>query len=104
MTDKQKKYITWVGFGIYFLIITVLIFKKPSGWSMMPYSWQQEWHPNYFLYFILLVVGIVTSIYGSKVFKGKQEVSSGSKRFCIGCGKELKTKEKFCGKCGKKNI
>lgn len=68
MNLKQKKYIAGVLFGIYFLIITVIMFKKPEGWSMMPYSWQQSWHPNYFLYIILVAIGIVAVVYGYKLF------------------------------------
>jgi uncharacterized metal-binding protein len=73
MTIKQLRYIAGVLFGIYFVIVTVIMFSKPSNWSMMPYSWQQSWHPNYFLYFILIIFGIAAAVYGYKVFKDKSK-------------------------------
>lgn len=73
MTDKQIKYLAGVLFGIYFLIVTVIMFKKPENWSMLPAAWQEEWRPNYFLYFILLALGIAAVLYGYKIFaKGKK--------------------------------
>lgn len=68
MTNKQVKFLAGVLFGIYFLIVTVIIFKKPENWSMMPASWQDAWQPNYFVYLILLAIGIAAVIYGYKIF------------------------------------
>ena len=71
MKINQLKYIVGVVSGLYFIIVTALIFKKPSNWSMMPYSWQQQWHPNYFLYIVLLGLGVAAAYFGYKLFKDK---------------------------------
>jgi hypothetical protein len=68
LDSKKLKYLAGVLFGIYFLIITGKTFAKPSGWSMWPYKWQESWHPNYFLYIILIVSGIATVIVGYIIF------------------------------------
>ena len=71
MKENQLKFVVGVVSGIYFIIVTALIFKKPSGWSMMPYSWQQAWHPNYFLYIVLIGLGAAAAYYGYKLFRDK---------------------------------
>ena len=109
MNKTQLKYVIGILSAIYFGIITISIFKKPAGWSMMPYSWQQSWHPSYALYIFLIILGVVAAIVGYRVFRKKTKesksdfTSSREKgRFCENCGATLKEGASFCSKCGKK--
>lgn len=72
MKENQLKFIVGVVSAIYFIIVTALIFKKPEGWFIWPTSWQQAWHPNYFLYIVLLGLGVAAAYYGYRMFKNKQ--------------------------------
>lgn len=69
MKTNQLKYIVGLLSGIYFVIVTALMFKKPANWGMMPYAWQKAWHPNYFLYIVLIGLGVAAAFYGYKLFK-----------------------------------
>lgn len=73
MDIKKLKYVFGSIYGIYLLIVSYIIFKKPDGWSMMPASWQDNWSPNYFLLFILLLIGAIAAYVGFKVFSKKQQ-------------------------------
>lgn len=109
MSKTQLKYIIGIVSAIYFGIITVSIFKKPDGWSMMPYSWQQAWHPAYGLYIFLIILGAVAAIMGYRIFSKKTYESKsdwgGSRdkeKYCEKCGASLKAGASFCSKCGTK--
>lgn len=72
MKKKQVGFLAFSFFTIYFIIVCFVMFSKPQGWSMWPYSWQQSWHPNYLLFTILVVVGALIS-YGVYYFFSEKE-------------------------------
>jgi len=76
---------------------------------MLPYSWQQSWHPSYVLYIFLIILGVIAAIMGYRVFSKKMvEAKSdftGSRdkgKLCAQCGATLKEGASFCSKCGTK--
>jgi len=73
MESKKFKFIFGACFGVYIIIVSYMIFKKPEGWSMMPASCQNSWSPNYFLFFVLLALGITAAIIGFRVFSKKEK-------------------------------
>lgn len=109
MSKMQLKYIIGVISAIYFGIITISIFKKPDGWSMMPYSWQQSWHPSYALYIFLIIIGVVAAIMGYRVFskkinEAKTDLTNSREKvkYCSNCGVSLREGASFCSRCGTK--
>jgi len=73
MKNIRPLHIILASYVLYLVVVFSIAFKKPEGWSFMPYAWQQAWHPNYLLLIFLILLGAAISYFIYKLFKQKEQ-------------------------------
>ena len=72
MKNVKPLHVILAVYGLYLIVIFSIAFKKPEGWSFLPYAWQQAWHPNYLLLILLVLIGAAVSYFIYKLLQQKE--------------------------------